>query len=262
MKRIWLLACIALICAFPLLAYAAENNVDWKKLDQISDQALQLAKNGRFEEAKEVLTYFWNQFFQINARDRLQSADELRAITVTHENALKTITASSLPEEERIDKVTQFRLVVDAIHSRHQPLWTEMETTIMGAFDQLERTAGQGKEDAFAASLREFLNRYELVEPSVKIDVPPEVAKKIDEEMEMLQTPAFQQLNEEEQHKHLKNMRADLQSLFEGAKKDEADSSLIWVMISIGGIIVLTLSYVGWRKYRGEKEKDRTHQNE
>lgn len=262
MKRIWLLAFIALICAFSPLASAVENDGDWRKLDQISDQALQLAKNGRFAEAKEVLIYFWNQFFQINARDRLQSADELRAVTVTHENALKTITASSLPEEERVDKVTQFRLVVDAIHSTHQPLWSEMETTIMEAFNQLEKAVDQGKEDAFAASLHEFLNRYELVEPSVKIDVPPEVAKKIDEEMEMLQTPAFQQLSQEEQRKHLKNMRADLRSLFEGAKKDEADPSLIWVMISTGGIIVLTLSYVGWRKYRGEKEKNRTHQNE
>ncbi|GLH65206.1 sporulation protein YpjB [Parageobacillus sp. G301] len=262
MKRIWLFAFITLICLFPLHNYAAENDGCWKKLDQISDQALQLAKNGRFEEAKEVLTYFSDQFFQMNARDRLKTADELRAITITHENALKTVTASSLPEEERIDKVTQFRLVVDAIHSTHQPLWSEMETTVMGSFDQLEKAVEQGKEEAFAASLRQFLNHYELIEPSVKIDVQPEEAKKIDKEIEMLQTPAFQQLSQEDQQKHLKNMRADLQTLFDGVKKDEADPSLIWVIISTGGMIVLTLSYVGWRKYRGEKEKNRTHENE
>ena len=262
MKRIWLLAFIALICLFPSLNDAAENNGGWKKLDQISDQALQLAKNGRFEEAKGVLTYFSDQFFQMNARDRLKSADELRAITVTHENALKTITASSLPDEEKIDKVTQFRLVVDAIHSTHQPLWSEMETTVMGAFDQLEKAVDQGEKEAFTVSLRQFLNRYELIEPSVKIDVPSEEAKKIDKEIEMLQTPAFQQLSQEDQQKHLKNMRADLQTLFDGVKKVEADPSLIWVMISTGGLIVLTLSYVGWRKYRGEKEKNRTRQKE
>jgi sporulation protein YpjB len=262
MKRIWLFAFITLICLFPSLNYAAENDGAWKKLDQISDQALQLAKNGRFEEAKEVLTYFSDQFFQMNARDRLKTADELRAITITHENALKTVTASSLPEEERIDKVTQFRLVVDAIHSTHQPLWSEMETTVMGAFDQLEKAVEQGKEEAFTASLRQFLNHYELIEPSIKIDVQPEEAKKIDEEIEMLQTPAFQQLSQEEQQKLLKNMRADLRTLFDGVKKDEADPSLIWVIISTGGMIVLTLSYVGWRKYRGEKEKNRTHENE
>ena len=36
--------------------------------------------------------------------------------------------------------------------------------------------------------------------------------------------------------------------------EDEADPSLWWVIISTGSIIILTLSYVGWRKYQGEKE--------
>lgn len=35
---------------------------------------------------------------------------------------------------------------------------------------------------------------------------------------------------------------------------DEADPSLWWVIISTGSIIIMTLSYVGWRKYQGDKE--------
>jgi sporulation protein YpjB len=262
MKRIWLLALIVLVCLFPSLSGAAGQDGGWKKLDQISDQALRLAKNGQFEEAKEVLLYFSEQFFATNARDRLKSADELRAVTITHENALKTVTASSLPAEEKIDKLTQFRLVVDAIHSNHQPLWSEMESTVMETFDQLEKAVDQEKDESFAASLRNFLNHYELIEPSVKIDVPVEEAKKIDKDIEMLQAPAFRQLSLEEKHERLKQMREDLQSLFDDVRKDEADPSLIWVMISTGGIIILTLSYVGWRKYQGEKEKSRTRQKE
>ncbi|EZP75891.1 sporulation protein YpjB [Parageobacillus genomosp. 1] len=262
MKRIWLLALIVLVCLFPSLSDAAEQDGGWKKLDHISDQALRLAKNGQFEEAKEVLLYFSEQFFATNARDRLKSADELRAVTITHENALKTVTASSLPAEEKIDKLTQFRLVVDAIHSNHQPLWSEMESTVMETFDQLEKAVDQERDESFAASLRNFLNHYELIEPSVKIDVPVEEAKKIDKDIEMLQAPAFRQLSLEEKHERLKQMREDLQSLFDDVRKDEADPSLIWVMISTGGIIILTLSYVGWRKYQGEKEKSRTRQKE
>ncbi|MCZ0754464.1 sporulation protein YpjB [Anoxybacillus sp. J5B_2022] len=29
-----------------------------------------------------------------------------------------------------------------------------------------------------------------------------------------------------------------------------------------GGIIVATLTYVGWRKYRGEKQKARSHEKQ
>ncbi|GGA61409.1 sporulation protein YpjB [Ornithinibacillus halotolerans] len=32
-------------------------------------------------------------------------------------------------------------------------------------------------------------------------------------------------------------------------------SSFIWLIIVIGGIIASTLSYVSWRKYKGEKEQ-------
>ncbi len=44
--------------------------------------------------------------------------------------------------------------------------------------------------------------------------------------------------------------------------KYEADPSLWWVIISTGGIIVLTLSYVGWRNIKAEKEKQYRYKKE
>lgn len=261
MRRISLLFMI-IICLFPIITYAASDQAGWEKLDQISDTALQLAKNERFEEAKEVLTYFSKEFLKLHAREQLKSADELRAITITHEGALKTLTASTLPTEERIDKVIQFRLVVDAIHSTHQPLWSEMKEPIMEAFQQLKQTVERGEQQAFETSLQQFLNQYEIIEPSVKIDVEPEWAKQVDIDLQRLQTPQFRQLSQDEQMKQLNDMEQHLQEVFDHVKKDEADSSLLWVMISTGSIIILTLTYVGWRKYRGEKEKNRTHEQE
>ena len=53
-------------------------------------------------------------------------------------------------------------------------------------------------------------------------------------------------------------MKRKLQTIFEGLTEDEADPSLWWVIISTGSIIILTLSYVGWRKYKGERERSKT----
>ena len=53
-------------------------------------------------------------------------------------------------------------------------------------------------------------------------------------------------------------LETNLQTIFEGVIEDEADPSLWWVIISTGSIIVLTLSYVGWRKFKGEREKRKT----
>jgi len=54
----------------------------------------------------------------------------------------------------------------------------------------------------------------------------------------------------------------DLKNLFENMDEDEADPSLWWVIISTGSIIILTLSYVGWRKYKGDREKPRKEHND
>ncbi|MEN2454698.1 sporulation protein YpjB, partial [Bacillus sp. JR_15] len=42
--------------------------------------------------------------------------------------------------------------------------------------------------------------------------------------------------------------------------QDEADPSLLWVILTTGSIILLTLTYVGFRKYRAEKEKKQKRQ--
>ncbi|OKO95115.1 hypothetical protein BRO54_1123 [Geobacillus proteiniphilus] len=261
MKRIGLAMLLSLAFLWPAPIGVAGQTNGWEQLDDISDEALQLAKNGRFVEAKEVLRYFSERFFALGAKERLKSADELRAVTVTHEQAVKAMTAP-IPAEDKVAAITQFRLVVDAIHSTYQPLWTEMEPAVMGAFAAVEKAAQQGEQKAYAAALRQLLDRYTLIEPSVKIDVPPEIATKVDDDLEALQAAAFWQRGEGEQREQLADARHDLEALFAGVKKDEADPSLIWVMIFTGGVIVLTLTYVGWRKYKGEKEEKRARQPE
>jgi len=183
-------------------------------------------------------------------------------ITVTHEKALKTITASTLPAEERIDQVAQFRLVIDAIRSDYQPIWTEMEQAVMGALQQLEDAVKKGDNNHFPTALAKFLHEYEIIEPSVKIDVTPERAKKVDTDIANLQTEQFQALPQAKQIEILAQTKADVEALFADVKKDEADPSLWWVMISTGGIIVATLTYVGFRKYRGEKQKTHAREKE
>lgn len=261
MKRIGLAMLLSFIFLWPALVGAAGRPSGWEQLDDISDEALQLGKNERFAEAKEVLLYFSERFFALEAKKRLKTADELRAVTVTHEHAVKAMTAP-IPDEDKVVALTQFRLVVDAVHSTYQPLWSEMEPAVMEAFAVMEQAAERGERKAYAAALRRFMDRYALIEPSVKIDVPPKEAKKVDHDLEVLQDASFWRLGQSEQREQLAAARRNIEALFDGVKKDEADPSLIWVMISTGGMIVLTLTYVGWRKYRGEKEAKRARQPE
>jgi sporulation protein YpjB len=51
---------------------------------------------------------------------------------------------------------------------------------------------------------------------------------------------------------------ADFEAVFQ-SEEDESGPSIFWLIFSIGGIIFSTLSYVGWRKYNGEKDKMNAH---
>jgi sporulation protein YpjB len=243
-----------LVCLFPYTVHA-NGGQEWDKLDRISDEALQMTKNQRFEEAKQLLEYFEQQFLQLNAREQVASMDALHALTVTHEGAVKTVTASTLPAEERVNQVAQFRLVVDAVQAKHQPLWKEMKGAVMSAFGEMKEAMENENEGAFQQAFQQFLQRYKLIEPSVKINVEPERFQRVAAHISLLETPAFRQLDANQQVKEFQQMEEDLEALFADGKKEFAVPSLWWVMTSIGGVIVLTLTYVGWRKYRGEKEK-------
>jgi len=257
MRFLSIVLLLLLVTISPITSHA-NSHEQWEKLDQISDQALQLAKQERYDESKQLLDFFSKEFLKLNHLDHNYSMDELRVITVTHNDALEAIQASSLPFEDRVKKVIQFRLVIDAIRSEHQPLWTEMENSIMTTFNQMKETVMQGDDDSYQQQLNSFLNKYELIHPSIKIDISPTTVQKMDSHIKFLDSYRDEALKASTRIQQMEQMELDLQSLFDDMTEDDADPSLIWVMISTGSVIILTLSYVGWRKYKGHKQKGQT----
>jgi sporulation protein YpjB len=87
------------------------------------------------------------------------------------------------------------------------------------------------------------------------MDIDSEQLKRMDAHRSVVEDAIFTQIPVESQVNQLALMEEELQNLFNRVKEDDADPSLLWVMISTGSIIFLSLSYTGWRKYRGEKDK-------
>ncbi|WP_164668773.1 sporulation protein YpjB [Virgibacillus doumboii] len=48
---------------------------------------------------------------------------------------------------------------------------------------------------------------------------------------------------------------AEGQSLLIGAKTNTEMAPFYWMVAIVGGCIAITLTYVSWRKYKGEKKK-------
>lgn len=260
MSRIrWILILtIVLVGLVPLIAYSqhtSEHSKNWEKLDNISDQALQLVKHQKYEEAKKLLAYFSDKFSNVIIQEKSFSMDEIRLITTTYEDAESALTSASASHEERIQAVTKFRLVVDAVNSEYQPLWTEMEYSVMTTFQSMKESVKNGDNEAFQAYLDQFLAKYEVIHPSIMLDLEVAESEKINSFVTFLDKYRNEFLGNESRMEHIQTMEEEFIKMFKQMKEDDADPSLIWVMISTGSIIILTLSYVGWRKYKGDKEK-------
>jgi sporulation protein YpjB len=261
MKAKFLILFSVLLMLAPFTAYAEQTSpVD--KLDQISDEALQMVKLQRYKDANRLLNYFSEEFLAVTGDGRPFSMDELRIITVAHDEAIEAAGSPDMMYAERINRVTRFRLVIDAIASTHQPLWTEMEGPIMTVFAGVKKAAYEGDNDRFHSNLNSFLSLYNVIYPSMKVDITPERIQKIDAKVTFIDQYRPQVLSEADSQTELDALETDLQSIFDEMTEDEADPSLWWVIISTGSIIILTLSYVGWRKYKGDSDKAKNAQKE
>lgn len=232
----------------------ANEQTPIEKLDHISDEALQMMKFHRYDDTKKLLNYFSEQFTRISNKEHPFTMDELRIITVSHDEAMEAAVSSNMEYEERITRLTKFRLVVDAIATNHQPLWTEMRDQIMTAFHQAREAASTGDSADFHTNFNTFLSLYNVIYPSMKIDVSAENIQRIDARINFIDEYRSQVVTNSKSQQELEGLELDLKKLFENMDEDEADPSLWWVIISTGSIIISTLSYVGWRKYQGDKD--------
>lgn len=256
-----LLCILVVIIMFHMNGYKGETKNDWEELNQISDVAWQLAKQNRFQEAEQLLRYFEEQFSEISVVQAPYTVDELKTIHSSKEHAYKVLLDETKSKEEKIKAMTQLRLVVDAITSEYQPLWSTMEEPIMTTFSQLKEDMENGDIDSFEEEWDRFISLYRVIYPSLTVDVSEQNIKRIETHISAIEDKMYANMTAHTQFQQLTAMEDALQDLFNRTNEDETDPSLIWVMISTGSIIFLALSYVGWRKYTGETRKNPSKEN-
>ncbi|MEK4885209.1 sporulation protein YpjB [Bacillus sp. FSL W8-1127] len=255
MLFIRILLTIMITFGFVDAVLAAEESSPMQKLDSTVEEALQMTKSYHYTEAKQLLNDFSEKFTKSAILHQTFTMDDIRILTVAHHQALRALNSTSMNHEQRVDEVTTFRLVVDALTSRYQPLWSEMKEPVLTAFQHVKEAAKIGNKEVYRQTVNQFLEKYSIIEPSLRVDIPVEEVQKLDAKIQYIDQYSVDNLKKKEAVSQLNDLQSDLQKLFDRTEEDEADPSLWWVIISTGSIIIGTLSYVGWRKYKGEKEE-------
>ncbi|AZB43317.1 sporulation protein YpjB [Bacillus sp. FJAT-42376] len=233
----------------------AEETNRWNRLSETSFNAFQLAKQGRTDESLQMLKYFARQFNKQPAARKAVSSQTVRTISAVHGKAIETLEDQDGDQESKMRAITQFHMVVDAAFTENEPLWSSMEASVMSSFDHLKQDTKGGKQVSFEQDWNEFRTLYDTIYPSVSVDVPPGQIRKVEAMIANVESDLSKSLPKAERISQLTEMQTEFKNIFDRVKDDEADPSLLWVIITTGGMIILTLIYAGWRKFKGEKEK-------
>ncbi|MCM2674350.1 sporulation protein YpjB [Alkalicoccobacillus plakortidis] len=258
MRYVMMLIVCVICFIWPAYSYGQEGHTtdNGAGLSRMADLVLQLTKQGDITEADQLLesfTYTWQK--QNHDEHPFFNAEAEQAIWLTYHQAHLALKSSDLEDLDRIDRVTSFRLAVDAVSNDSQPLWLYSESTLLKAAEELKEIALDPTSDQFYQQLNEINRQYQVIRPALSIQAASDLYL-LDQQLDAILS-SKEQLNADTRTAYAEQLKEDIETMYEDYDKDEADPSLWWIMFTIGGMILFSLSYVGWRKYRADQSKHR-----
>ncbi|AFI28790.1 sporulation protein YpjB [Bacillus stercoris] len=237
-------------------AKAAERG-SLEELNDLSDTVFQMTRQSKYEEALQVLGYFEKTLKSAEKKqqDSMLTGAQIRQITLGYNDMVRSLKQADTSDTQKLRAAAQFRMLMDAVDNRSDPLWGSLEKPIMEAFTELKRDVQKNEGTSFHEKWNEFISLYDLIYPSLTIDVSEEKLETVGKHIDVIEQGEFQQMTESTKLERLSLLQHDLKNLFDRAEEDDADPSLLWVMITTGSIIITALTYVGYRKYKAEKNK-------
>ncbi|MFA9556169.1 sporulation protein YpjB [Evansella sp. AB-rgal1] len=234
-----------------------ENNKElWRDLNHSSDTILRYVKEGKYGEAKQLLHQFSNQFLSIRATDHNITMSELHVITSVYEEVEEATTSVSLSHQDRVRKASKLRILVDVYEPSQEPLWKKTEISVMKPIEDMKKAVSDGNGQTFHKAYSEFIRSYEIVRPAWSVSLPYEIFQKLEAHIKYLEQVQGTSKSTKMMLEHMDSLEVQIQSIYDEEKEEVSDPSLIWVMLTIGGSILLGLTYAGWKKYKGEKERE------
>ncbi|MDO8225478.1 sporulation protein YpjB [Bacillus cabrialesii] len=237
-------------------AKAAERG-SLEELNDLSDTVFQMTRQSKYEEALQVLAYFEKTLKSAGKKQQepMLTGAQIRQITLGYNDMVRSLKQADTSDTQKLRAAAQFRMLMDAVDNRSDPLWGSLEKPIMEAFAELKLDIQKNGSTSFHEKWNEFISLYDLIYPSLTIDVSEDQLETVSKHIDVIEQEEFQQMTESTKLERLSLLQHDLKNVFDRVEEDDADPSLLWVIITTGSIIITALTYVGYRKYKAEKNK-------
>ncbi|MDL4840817.1 sporulation protein YpjB [Aquibacillus rhizosphaerae] len=201
----------------------------------------------RYETASIFLSQHKQELAQLFAN---QSADIEEELVSLLELNTTIINDESFPKQYKSNQAQSLLLAVDSIQNQNDPIWlkwkSNLESTLSNYLDSEQVTEQQ---------VEKIMTEYQIIQPALRVA--------LDEEQYNELATSYEQLRESET---VTGDSAQLKAVFRQTQLLDISTdsgsqtgkwNFIWMMSVVGGFITLTLSYVTWKKYKGEKKSEK-----
>jgi sporulation protein YpjB len=231
---------------------------EWHALNELAEQALKLIHKQELSAARNVVLQLEETYLSLAVGtyvDRLEQASVLSETIIQARHSLAQVE----PNLEQVEaNVLKMRLALDAVSHKQTPLWLQYYPTLVQVINELDTSMNSGEREKFYQQLNELNAKYELVRPALFMSHQPGVVEQLDSLFTFLinnRSELWQ--NERQLTRHIAQLTEQIQFAF-FQQTDQSVQSLLWTSLALAVLICTVLTYVAWKKYRGEQYKTRT----
>ncbi|WP_202079981.1 sporulation protein YpjB [Caldalkalibacillus salinus] len=235
---------------------------EWQQLNTYIKEAQALAEKKEYGAAKQVLEQLERAFINIDMGQYVNRVEQVDILTNTIIQAKQALTRLEPRTEEINQNLLRLRLTFDAVSHQKQPLWLSFYPMVVQTIEELKDALAQDNRDTFYQKVNTLATQFEIVRPALVISHDVGVVEQLDSEVTFLTSDRSERWqNKDHTLSFLEGMMSHVKEAF-FQNKEGGLESLVLVLLLIGSVICSVLSYVAWRKYKGEMEEKKTFQSD
>lgn len=255
------LVVIGLSLAWPIQSFFSQmkkpaNEAHLAELDRLAGDFYQLTKKGDLEGAKSKLNQLGELFPNQTLPTRIR-IESLNAVTQSILAAKQMYANPALDEDKLLWHATQVRLAIDALSHAHQPMWKEYYTSYANQMQNLLQASVERDQIKFLAQFEENYRLFLAIRPAMSVQLQAEQMEKIGAAYQLIHKEIRnEQIEWQVIREALRELSALMQVAFVGEDTNTMaqlihPQSPMTLILTIAGVVSLTLGYVAWRKYLG-----------
>ncbi|SDI28380.1 sporulation protein YpjB [Natribacillus halophilus] len=253
--RGWLVLIMAGIFLFGFAAEQGEQREEWEDISAETEEIVSLVQAENYEEGRTLLNELADDLTGADYEAMGLDVHDMGTIIMSYERLQGALTDVSLADAERLNAAYRFHYVIDAVVHPEEPKWKETENEVKEQVQHLRTSASAGGQ-TFEQAWNDWKRTFETIHPAATLRMSPSEREELRSLMTFMEEHRQRLKDEEDARPFFNALEYQIDRLYnEDIEAD--DPSLLIVIFTVGGTIVLALSYAGWKKYRGEQRRER-----